>query len=147
MRRVGVLAVGVSLMVLALGGVVLQSCGGNDDKRTRERCEICDGHVDEDCRRECRKFCLPTEPDCEGRCTRECDQCKKELSCQVCAGSCTGTVFRCAPVDEVITCEDGTFGEGPQAPEPTKSDTTPHPDPTATARPTGATHTPTPTGT
>jgi hypothetical protein len=115
MRRVGVLSVGVLIALLALGGVALQSCGnGNNDKRTREICEVCDGHIDEDCRRECRKFCLPTE-DCEDRCTRECDQCKKDLSCQACAGSCTGAELRCAPIDEIVTCEDGRFGEGPEA--------------------------------
>jgi hypothetical protein len=139
MRRVGVLSVGLVVVMLGLGSTVLQSCGKGNEKRTRERCEICDGRINEGCRQECLDLCLPTDADCEARCTRECDQCKKELSCQACASSCTGSELRCAPTDEVITCEDGNFGEGPQAsPQPTTTlprTATPVASPTVSASP------------
>lgn len=139
MRRVGVLSVGLMVVMLGLGSTVLQSCGKNKDKRTRERCEICDGHIDKDCRRECLDLCLPDDADCDARCDRECDQCKKELSCQACASSCTASELRCAPTDEVISCEDGNFGEGPEAsPRPTStapSTATPVVSPTVSASP------------
>jgi len=130
MRRVRVLSMGLMVAMFGLGAISLQSCGGDEAERTRERCEVCDGFVEGDCLRECRRFCLPDEEDCENRCTIECDQCKKDLSCQACASGCTGTTLRCAPVDELIMCEDGTFGEGdPASPVPT-------PSPGSTATPT-----------
>ena len=104
-----------------MAAAALQSCGSkqdNDERRTIERCEVCVDKIEGDCLRECRRLCLPDDADCDDRCTRECDQCKKDLRCQPCASGCTGTVLRCAPVDEAITCDDGVFGVGP-APSPT----------------------------
>ena len=125
---------------LAVASIALQSCGGgNGDNRDLERCDVCDGHVIQDCFHECVKFCLPDDPDCQTRCTRQCDQCKKDLRCVPCNGSCTtNEFFRCAPIDEVITCEDGTFGG---------SDTSATPHPTETPVPTSTAATPAPTST
>ena len=99
----------VLMLLLALGaGAALHACG-NDDKRTRTRCETCDpAQIDPDCVDQCKNFCAPGE-DCTARCDRECDRCRAELECRVCTTGCTGTVARCAPADEPIVCEDGTF--------------------------------------
>ncbi len=96
----------VVTMALAFG----HGCGNNDNKRDRERCETCNvDQIDKDCVDQCLRFCAPGEPDCQGRCDRECDRCKAELECRTCTSNCTGTVARCAPVGEPLTCDDGTF--------------------------------------
>jgi hypothetical protein len=105
MRKSAVL---VTLLVLALG-VGLHACGGDEDRRRHERCDSCQtDQIDVDCLDQCRRFCTATE-DCDERCNRECDRCKAELECRVCTSDCTGTVARCAPNDEPITCDDGVF--------------------------------------
>ena len=99
------LALGVALAV-AVGP---QGCGSGHHKRDRERCEDCDPtQVDSECVDQCFRFCAPGE-DCATRCNRECDRCKAELECHACTSGCTGTVLRCAPADEPLVCEDGTF--------------------------------------
>src|SRR4051794_23201161 len=112
MRLIKLLPAVALAIALALASIALQSCGGdNGDNRDQERCEACDGHIVQDCFRECVRDCLPDDLDCQSRCTRQCDTCKKDLRCVPCNGSCTtNEFFRCAPIDEVITCEDGVFG-------------------------------------
>ncbi len=100
----------VLMLLLALAAAfALHACGSSHDKRTRERCEVCDpAEIDRHCVDQCKDFCAPGE-DCVARCNRECDRCKAELECRACASGCTGSVSRCAPVDEPLVCEDGTF--------------------------------------
>jgi len=101
----------VLVLVLAFAsGMGIHACGSsNNHKRDRERCESCDpAQIDHDCVTECRKFCAAGE-DCDARCNRECDRCKAELECRPCSSGCTGTLARCAPAGEPLTCEDGTF--------------------------------------
>src|SRR3982751_6063746 len=125
MRLMNVLSAVALAMTLALASIALQSCGSsNSDNRDQERCDICDGDVVQDCFSQCVLFCLPDDPDCETRCTRQCDTCKKNLRCVPCNGACTSNeFFRCAPIDEVIACEDGSYGG---------SDTSATPHPTGT---------------
>jgi hypothetical protein len=106
-RRSRLLAIAITF-ALATGIV---GCGnGNDNKRTRERCEACDpAQIDHGCVDQCLRFCAPGEEDCAGRCTRECDRCKAELECRACTSDCTGTTARCAPIGETLTCDDGIF--------------------------------------
>jgi len=94
-------------VVLAAAG---HGCGNNDNRRDRERCEQCDpAQIDQECVQQCVRFCVPNDPDCTARCNRQCDRCKSELECRQCTNNCTGTVARCAPVDEPLVCQDGTF--------------------------------------
>ena len=98
-------------LALALTAAIgVHACGGSgSDKRSRERCESCDpAEIDRDCVTECLRFCTASE-DCAARCDRECDRCKAELECRVCTTNCTGTIARCAPVGEPLTCDDGEF--------------------------------------
>lgn len=100
---------GLAAVLVIVLGVGLHACGGDTTRRDRERCDTCQtDQVAQDCLNECRRFCTDTE-DCDARCDRECDRCKAELECRVCTTDCTGTVARCAPDDEPITCDDGVF--------------------------------------
>jgi len=88
------------VVIVAAAG---HGCGTNHDKRDRERCEQCDpAQIDHECVDQCVRFCVPGDPDCA-------DRCKAELECRQCTTGCTGTVARCAPADEPLVCEDGTF--------------------------------------
>ena len=108
MKKTAGLPTVLALVLALVGGIALHACG-QDDKRTRERCETCDpAEIDRHCVDQCKDFCAPGE-DCTARCNRECDRCRAELECRTCTSGCTGTVSRCAPVDEPLTCEDGEF--------------------------------------
>ena len=98
------------LLLTLVAALALHACGSSSsDRRTRERCEVCDpAQIDPGCVDQCKQFCVPGE-DCVARCNRECDRCKAELECHACTSGCTGTVSRCAPVDQPLVCEDGTF--------------------------------------
>ncbi|HEY2389139.1 MAG TPA: hypothetical protein VGK30_19475 [Candidatus Binatia bacterium] len=101
---------GVCLVLAVALAAAGHGCGSNNDKRDRERCEQCDpAQINSDCVDQCVRFCVADDPDCTARCNSECDRCKAELACRQCTSDCTGTVARCAPVDEPLVCEDGTF--------------------------------------
>ena len=105
-RWSSLLALGIAI-ALALGS---HGCGTSSDKRARQRCASCDpAQIESGCVRACLPFCVPDDPDCIDRCNRECDRCKADLECHACVSDCTGTVARCAPADELLTCEDGVF--------------------------------------
>ncbi len=96
-------------LAIALAGAT-HGCGSSKNTRERERCESCDpAQINTDCVRQCVAFCVAGDPDCTDRCNRECDRCKAELECRACSSDCTGTVARCAPVGEPLTCDDGVF--------------------------------------
>jgi hypothetical protein len=98
------------LALVVIVAAAAHGCGSSHDKRDRERCERCDpAQIDHNCVDQCVPFCVPGDPDCTDRCNRECDRCKAELECRQCTTGCTGTVARCAPADEPLVCEDGTF--------------------------------------
>jgi len=127
-RRTSTTVLALALMVAL--GAALHACGnGGGDKRQRERCDVCDPtQIDPECVKQCLPFCSPSESaaECADRCNVECDRCKAELECQACSADCTGTIGRCAPTNEVITCEDGDFGGGPGAtPQPTATSPAP----------------------
>jgi hypothetical protein len=106
------------LAMLALAAVGLAACGGDsdpDEERATRLCRLCDPRPNPGCVRECRRFCVEDEADCLARCERQCDECRRDLRCTACLGDCTGTATRCAPVDEAVICEDGSYG-GPPAP-------------------------------
>lgn len=110
MKRTAGIGTLVALAAMLAFTIATHGCGGDDDRRDRERCDVCDPlQVDSDCVHECLRFCAEGEPDCAGRCNRECDRCKAELECRTCTSGCTGTTARCAPADEPLVCEDGTF--------------------------------------
>ena len=107
-RRV---VIGAVLAVL-LAGAGLSACG-DDDERQEKVCKSCQPDVGRQCFNECRDLCLQGDPNCETRCAAQCDECRRDLVCSECRGDCTGTLLRCAPTNETVQCEDGTFG-GPQ---------------------------------
>jgi hypothetical protein len=115
-RRV---AIGVFLMVV-LGGATFWACGGNDGDRDKKVCRSCEAGVEHDCFNECRELCVPDDPNCDTRCAGQCDECRRDLVCGACQGECTGTTLRCAPTNETVQCDDGTFG-GVPATAPTPS--------------------------
>jgi hypothetical protein len=140
-RRAGRLSLWVAIVIAIASPFALQSCGGDEpseEDRTLEMCDACNPRVEGDCLRECLRFCLPNE-DCETRCEAQCDFCRRDLRCQACSGSCDGgEPLRCAPLDEIIDCDDGSFGGG-GANVPTN---VPTPTMTPAATPGGATPTP-----
>jgi hypothetical protein len=101
--------------VLAAGAGLL-ACGGGDHARDDKVCRSCDAGVDGECYDQCRDFCVPNDPDCATRCAAQCDDCRRDLVCGACVGDCTGSVLRCAPSNETVTCDDGTFGGIPATP-------------------------------
>ena len=104
---------GIRLLALTLAvtlAVATHGCGTKNDKRDRERCQSCDpAQIDPNCVQQCLPFCAAGDSDCTDRCNRECDRCKADLECRMCTSDCTGSVARCAPVNEPLTCEDGIF--------------------------------------
>jgi hypothetical protein len=115
-RRV---VIGVVLTVV-LGGATFWACGGNDGDRDEKVCRSCEAGVDRGCFNECRELCVPDDPNCDTRCAGQCDECRRDLVCGACQGDCTGTTLRCAPTNETVQCDDGTFG-GVPATAPTPS--------------------------
>ena len=104
------------LLALAVGLMVaMPGCGGDDegdkDDRTLRLCDVCTDDVDNDCFFSCIDFCL-SEEDCETRCELQCDDCRRDFRCASCSANCTGTLMRCAPPDEPVTCDDGVYGPG-----------------------------------
>lgn len=97
-------------LAAAAGMAGLAACGGSDGDRDNTRCERCDDRVNPGCFDECRTFCREDDPDCDVRCTAQCDVCRRDLVCGACQRDCTGTVLRCAPQNETVTCSDGVFG-------------------------------------
>src|SRR5512147_2354962 len=107
------------LLAALLAGALLAACGNGDDDRQTRVCHACDPDVARGCFNECRELCVPGDPDCDSRCASQCDECRRDLVCLECRGDCTGTLRRCAPQNEVVSCEDGTFGGmTPTAPTP-----------------------------
>ncbi len=97
------------VLVMLLAGVGFSACG--DDKARQEKvCDSCQPDVGRQCFNACRDLCLPDDPDCGTRCAAQCDECRRDLVCSECRGACTGTLSRCAPTNETVQCEDGTFG-------------------------------------
>jgi len=100
----------VAIALAAALVVAAHGCGTSNDKRDRERCDECDpAQINHACVQQCVAFCVPGDPDCTDRCNTQCDRCKADLACRPCTSDCTGSVARCAPVDEPLTCEDGVF--------------------------------------
>ena len=100
---------GAGLLVVALGAGLLSACGDSKGDREREVCERCDAHVDQGCFNECRELC-GTDPNCDTRCAAQCDECRRDLVCSECRGSCTDDRPRCAPTNETVQCDEGVFG-------------------------------------
>jgi hypothetical protein len=108
-QRTSLIALGIALaLAFALG---THGCGSsNDNTRERQRCDSCHpAQIESGCVRACLAFCAPDDAACADRCNVQCDRCKADLECHTCTSDCTGTVARCAPVDEPLTCEDGIF--------------------------------------
>jgi hypothetical protein len=108
-RRVAIGALGV-LLAVGLGGATFWACGGGDTDRDEKVCRSCDLGVDRGCFNECRELCVADDPNGEPRCAAQCDECRRDLVCGACVGNCTSTLLRCAPSNETVECEDGTFG-------------------------------------
>jgi len=98
------------LVVGALGGLTLGACGDGGTDRDKNVCASCELRVDQDCFDECHELCVADDPNCKPRCTAQCDKCQRDLVCGACVGNCTGSVQRCAPTNETVQCDDGTFG-------------------------------------
>ncbi len=105
-RRI-LIACGLATLLAVAG---LSACGSDDDDRDTKVCRECHPPVDQGCFNECRELCLAGDPDCETRCAAQCDECRRDLVCGSCRAGCTGTAQRCAPTNEAVQCEDGTFG-------------------------------------
>lgn len=101
-----------AVLAVLLAGVSLSACG-DDGARQEKTCKSCQPDVGRQCFNACRELCLPDDPNCETRCAAQCDECRRDLVCSECRGDCTDTLSRCAPTNETVQCEDGTFG-GPQ---------------------------------
>lgn len=112
-RRRTVASVAAAI-VFATAGLV--ACGGGSHDRDEKVCRSCDAGVDRDCYDQCRSFCVAGDPDCDSRCAGQCDDCRRDLVCGTCVGDCTGSLLRCAPTNETVTCEDGTYGGVPATP-------------------------------
>ena len=109
MKKAAGSSIALAVLLALAAAVALHACGSSSDRRTRERCEVCDpAQINPDCLDQCMQFCAAGE-DCATRCDRQCDRCKAELECHACTSGCTGTVSRCAPADQPLVCEDGTF--------------------------------------
>lgn len=113
-RRV---VIGAVLAVL-LAGVSLSACG-DDGARQEKTCKSCQPDVGRQCFNACRALCVPDDPNCETRCAAQCDECRRDLVCSECRSDCTDTLSRCAPTNETVQCEDGTFGGPPPTSAPT----------------------------
>jgi hypothetical protein len=105
-RRV---AIGMGL-ALVLAGAALVACGGGHTARDTKVCQACTVHINQGCFDECQRLCLPDDPNCDTRCAAQCDQCRRDLVCGPCRADCTGTTLRCAPTNETVECDDGTYG-------------------------------------
>jgi len=95
----------------ALAGAVLFACGGGHTARDTKVCQSCTVSLNQGCFDECRHLCLPDDPNCDTRCAAQCDPCRRDLVCAPCRADCTGTMFRCAPTNETVECDDGTYGD------------------------------------
>ena len=100
------------LLASMLGGATISACGDGHGDRDRKVCDRCDTHVDDGCFDECRELC-GTDPDCDTRCAAQCDECRRDLVCSACRGSCTDDTPRCAPTNETVQCDEGVFGGVP----------------------------------
>lgn len=102
-------------LVLAalLGAATLSACGGSSTDRDTKVCRSCQAGVDHGCFDECRRFCLADDPNCDTRCAAQCDECRRDLVCSACRENCAGTTLRCAPTNETVDCDDGTYGGVP----------------------------------
>jgi hypothetical protein len=96
--------------------LVVTACGGGDHDRDDKVCRSCDAGVDRECFDECQDLCVDDDPNCATRCAAQCDDCRRDLVCGACVGDCTGSLLRCAPSNETVSCEDGTFGGVPATP-------------------------------
>lgn len=105
-----------AVVAVWLAGAGLFACGGGNHGRDDKVCRSCDAGVDRECYDECRDFCNAGDPDCNTRCAAQCDDCRRDLVCGACVGDCTGSLLRCAPSNETVICEDGTFGGVPATP-------------------------------
>jgi hypothetical protein len=102
------LVIGAMLAVVAAAAVA--ACGDGHTSRDAKVCDRCEIGADPDCFRACRDLCLPDDSSCDARCTAQCDDCRRDLVCGACVANCTGTTPRCAPSNETVTCDDGTYG-------------------------------------
>jgi len=98
------------LVIAALGGVSLWACGDGGTDRDKKVCHSCELNVDDDCFDDCHELCVAGDENCVPRCTAQCDKCRRDLVCSECVGNCTGSTLRCAPTNETVECDDGTFG-------------------------------------
>ncbi len=103
------LVIGMALAT-ALVAAVLSACGGDNTSRDTKVCQTCNAGLNQGCFDECRRLCLPDDPNCDTRCAAQCDQCRRDLVCGPCRAGCTGTTLRCAPTNETVECDDGTYG-------------------------------------
>jgi hypothetical protein len=102
-----------ALLAVALGGgIFFSACGGDEGDRERKTCERCDTHVDQGCFHECQELC-GADPSCDTRCAAQCDECRRDLVCSACRGTCTDDAFRCAPTNETVQCDEGVYGGAP----------------------------------
>jgi hypothetical protein len=100
------------VLAVVLGGTSLSACGDGHTDHDEKVCRSCQAGVDHGCFDECRNFCLPDDPNCDTRCAAQCDECRRDLVCSACRENCTGTTLRCAPTNETVACDDGTYGGG-----------------------------------
>lgn len=98
------------VLALLLAGAGVSACGGGHTDRDEKVCRSCVAGADHGCFNECRELCAAGDPDCDSRCTAQCDECRRDLVCSVCRAGCSGTTLRCAPQNETVDCDDGTFG-------------------------------------
>jgi hypothetical protein len=98
------------LLTAMLGVPTFWACGGGGTDRDTRVCRSCDPDVARGCFNECRELCVAGDPNCDDRCSAQCDECRRDLVCSVCRGDCTGSKLRCAPQNETVECDDGTYG-------------------------------------
>jgi hypothetical protein len=104
------------VLALALGGATFWACGGGNSDRDEKVCKQCTIGIDRGCFDECQELCLADDPNCAPRCAAQCDECRRDLVCGACIGGCTGSSTRCAPSNETVQCDDGTYGGSLPAP-------------------------------